>query len=69
MNRKQRRQRDRDQRRVDGGLVIAPLSVIDELELHCPDCASEVRRFVDADGFHRAEVAHDDTCPTWQAMQ
>ncbi len=35
----------------------------------CPDCLSETTRPVQDRGIWRIEVRHDDTCPTWRAMQ
>lgn len=71
MNRKQRRAaaRRKDHPGIPGGYFIGTNDVLAALDFHCPDCNSEIHRYTDALGIQRVQIHHDDTCPTWQAMQ
>lgn len=61
MNRANRRRRTRE----------APASIrAFAATYRCPDCLSEMTCPVqDRFGIWRIEVRHDDTCPTWRAIQ
>lgn len=75
MNRSQRRARQRAQNRrqngpvITGQLLIGQPETLAQIRPHCPDCNSEIDRWTDRDGRNHIDLMHDDTCPTWQAMQ
>lgn len=49
--------------------LIGTPDTLAALDHHCPDCDSEVHYWTDDLGMDRVDVRHDDTCPTWRAMQ
>lgn len=61
MNRKQRRAAG-----IPGGYLIGAPDVLAALDFHCPDCNSDIERWIDSHGIHRVAIRHDDTCP-WLA--
>jgi hypothetical protein len=71
VNRAQRRAEERRKNRpvIHGQIFIGDPDVIARLAPHCPDCASELDYWTDNDGMPHVDVMHDDTCPTWHAMQ
>jgi hypothetical protein len=75
MNRNQRRARQHAQDRrnngpvVTGHLLIGLPETLARIRPRCPDCASDIERWTDRDGIEHIDLMHDDTCPTWQAMQ
>lgn len=68
MNRRQRRAAGYG-KRVRGGYLIGDPELLAALDLHCPDCASELHHYTDHDGIPHVEIHHDDTCPTWAQIQ
>jgi len=75
VSRTQRRARQRAENRRKSGPVITGQLLIGQPETLalirplCPDCNSDIERWIDRDGRRHIDVMHDDTCPTWQAMQ
>lgn len=67
MNRAGRRAERRRQRPLARvRLGHGPLTID---RLRCPDCDSDVTIVEAAPGFHRAQVAHSDTCPWYAALR
>lgn len=75
MNRAERRARARAENRrktrpvITGQVLIGDSELIAQLQPQCPDCDSELDYWTDADDMRHVDVMHDDSCPTWQAMQ
>ncbi len=60
MNRRDRRQGQKNTHPAPGGMIEAT---------RCPDCDSEVRFTEQAPGIWSAEVRHDPTCSWWRYYQ
>jgi hypothetical protein len=75
MNRSQRRARQRAESRrrngpvITGQVLVGSPDVLAGLWVRCPDCNSETDRWTDSDGGEHIDLAHDDSCPVWRAMQ
>ncbi len=65
MNRQERRQAEREQRRR---AVCEGVRAHAEQHGACPDCDAHLSIRDDGSGVLLGEVRHDDTCPTWRAM-
>lgn len=70
MNRKQRRAAARAaEPTTRHQLMFGDRDVLESLDVHCPDCNSEVTAWTDRQGRLHRNIEHDNTCPIWRSMQ